>query len=107
MLACFDNKSVDNSQYNKDAGLIHLPSPNWMTLFSSLQGRYRILNPLKDSLIFVSISNVSLYQDHVMIIYQSHHHHPPYYANYPKTPKQKQNKKNIMSRLKLVQAGVK
>ena len=39
MLACFDNKSVDNSKYNKDAGLMHLPSPNWMTLFSSSAGK--------------------------------------------------------------------
>ena len=38
MLACFDNKSVDNSQYNKDAGLMHMPSANWMTLFSSSAG---------------------------------------------------------------------
>ena len=26
VLAYFDNKSVDNSQYNKDAGLMHMPS---------------------------------------------------------------------------------
>ena len=31
----FDNKSVDNSQYNKDARLMHMPSANWVTLFSS------------------------------------------------------------------------
>ena len=39
MLACFDNKSVDNSQYNKDAGLMHMPSAKWMTLFSSSAGK--------------------------------------------------------------------
>ena len=39
VLACFDNKSVDNSQYNKDAQLIHMPSHNWMILFSSSAGK--------------------------------------------------------------------
>ena len=104
MLACFDNKSVDNSQYNKDARMMHMPSPNWMTLFSSSAGKVEKPQPIErfpDFCVHFQCFSVSRpCNNNLSILSPPSHHTMPITLGLPNKKKQK----NIMSRLKLVQS---